>query len=153
MKLPNFILSSMTQSASLAVCLTYLSLLTACSNQLQGVKISTSPELRRASVQVDVIGVSPSNRNAMENVPISKYFQAGNALRKNIQAKSMRFGNAQANAQSLDKNDPVWRGWLDKNRNRLSLWPMFPACLMTSPEKQIPAEKSSLSLEKRPSLA
>ena len=141
MKLPNFILSSMTQSASLAVCLTSLSLLTACSNQLQGVKISTSPELRRASVQVDVIGVSPSNRNAMENVPISKYFQAGNALRKNIQAKSMRFGNAQANAQSLDKNDPVWRGWLDKKSQSIIIMADVPGVFDDLPGEADPRRK------------
>jgi hypothetical protein len=113
----------------------------ACSNQLQGVRISTSPQMRRASVQVDVVGVGGSNRSAMENVPISKYFQAGNALRQSIQAKAMRFGNGQPDEQSVDRNDPLWRTWLDKKSQSLVIMADVPGVFDDLPGEADPRRK------------
>lgn len=125
----------------LAGALLVLLLAPACSNQLQGVRISTSPEMRRASVQVDVIGVTGSNRSAMENVPISKYFQAGNPLRQNVQAMSMRFGNAQPVSQSVDRNSPLWRAWMDKKSQSLVIMADVPGVFDDLPGEADPRRK------------
>jgi hypothetical protein len=115
--------------------------LTACSNQLQGVRITTSPELKRASVQVDVVGVTGSSRSAMEHVPVSKYFQAGNALRQTVQAKSMRFGNAQVDSLSVDRSDPLWRAWLDRKSQSIVIMADVPGVFDDLPGEADPRRK------------
>ena len=89
-----------------------LGLFTSCA-QLQEVKVATAPSLRSASVQVDVVGVTASNHNAVEGVPVSKYFQSGNAVRQGVRSKSMRFGDNQPSTQVITKDDPIWQSWLN----------------------------------------
>ncbi len=86
-----------------------LSLLTGCSSSLRTVNLQGSPTVTAASVQVDVVGIGPSNQT-LKLLPVPKYWAGGNAQAK-ADAKSFRFGPNSPQTYTIGPDDPIWKHW------------------------------------------
>jgi len=140
MKIENLLLFATKPWARLSTLALTMVLFTGCAG-LKEVQISSSPAMRNASIQVDVVGSTASNRGTVEGVPVSKYFQSGNAIRQGLQAKAMRFGSDQPPTQSITSDDPIWRGWISSKAVSIIVMADVPGVFDDLPGEADPRRK------------
>lgn len=67
------------------------------------------------SLEVDLVGINPTEKPNWEGYPVSKYFSPGNALRRDADRVTKTFTNEDRQAKTLTKKDPTWNTqWLSK---------------------------------------
>ena len=60
--------------------------------------------------EVDVVATNRGEE--LRGYPVSRYFNAGDPLRRDIRPKTFRFTPTQTAPQTIRRNDPVWQDWL-----------------------------------------
>lgn len=72
-------------------------------------------QLKGASVQVDIIGISEDQLSTYVNKSVTEYFKPDDPLRQNALKTSLNFRRDTAEAQAFPVTDPVWRAWIEEN--------------------------------------
>ena len=72
-------------------------------------------QLKGASVQVDIIGISEDQLETYVNKSITEYFKPDDPLRENAFKTSLNFRRDTAEAQTFPITDPMWEAWIEEN--------------------------------------
>lgn len=85
------------------------------------VNVSLDPAMARdgryPSVEVDLVAVSASERNAWVGKPVNEYFSGGDAFRRDATKITFVFSNDSPEPKRLSRRDPIWKTW--KGRQEL----------------------------------
>ncbi len=99
--------------AGLALLLSTL-VFTACHSAPKGskfnVEVIPGADIKMASVEVDLIGATEREKSFWETYPLDKYWEPGDAGRRDADKYSIRLDNGQS--KTLAVPDPIWNQWL-----------------------------------------
>ncbi len=74
-------------------------------------KVSPGDSLKDSSVEVDIVGVNPSELQKWQTYSLKKYFKAGDPLRQDAMKVTASFLPGQQAPFTLKKTDPLWGKW------------------------------------------
>lgn len=128
-----------------------LPLLTGCgaSPRVYPVKVSLDPGLRdrnsgiMPSIEVDLIGVTDTDKAKWDAMPVDTYFQPGNELRQFSDRYTMAFTNEKAEAQTVAKSNAVLKKWEEKKTPHMYILASIP---MSGPAGPVDPRKVLLPL-------
>jgi hypothetical protein len=89
------------------------------------VEVVLDPSLDRASVLVDLVGVSGSDQQVWQNYSMTKYWKEGDTMRRDAK-KAVADFSGQILTFTLAKNDPIWDKWLDAGATHLAVLAYLP---------------------------
>ncbi len=76
------------------------------------IKISPGDSLRDSSLEVDLIGIHPSDLERYRTYSVKKYFKPGDPLRADASKFTVKFVPGQQNVATLPKNHTLWSAWM-----------------------------------------
>ncbi len=76
------------------------------------VQVIPGSDIKQASVEVDLIGATEREKAFWETCSIDKYWEPGDALRRDAEKYTLRLNNGKAKALLVP--DPVWKKWLNR---------------------------------------
>jgi len=80
----------------------------------------TNPETGRVpSVEVDVVGVGPTQEARWREYRMSQYFGGGDALRQSATKVTLPFTTDNPGAKTVERDNPVWDQWAQGGATRL----------------------------------
>jgi len=76
---------------------------------------------RLAQLEVDLVGVKESDAAMWRDYKVDSYFSGNDALRSGAKeyTKTMTFSEAKKGAQTLARNDGIWKVWRDRGVTHL----------------------------------
>jgi hypothetical protein len=89
------------------------------------VEVLLDASLERASVLVDLVGVSGSDQQVWQNYSMTKYWKEGDPMRRDAKKVVADF-SGQILTFTLAKNDPIWDKWLDAGATHLAVLAYLP---------------------------
>jgi hypothetical protein len=89
------------------------------------VRITLDRSLDKASVLVDLVGVSGSDQMVWQNYSMTKYWKEGDPMRRDAKKVVADF-SAQTLTFTLAKNDPIWDQWLRAGAVNLAVLAYLP---------------------------
>ena len=78
------------------------------------IDVNLDPALKGKSVLVDVVGVNPVNLTRLDSYSMTQYWKPNDSMRNDVSKITFDFISGQSLSQSLRKNDPKWKNWLDR---------------------------------------
>ena len=76
-------------------------------------KVAPAASLKESSVEVDVVGIHPSDLERFKTYSVKKYFRAGDLLRQDASKITARFVPDRQEPLVLKSTDPQWTKWLN----------------------------------------
>ncbi len=84
----------------------------------------------KTAVLVDIVAISPTERQRWTNYSMTQYWSAGDTLRTSAPVFPLTFDPSKAQAQTLAASDPIWQKWLqganDKDGPRIFILAQLP---------------------------
>lgn len=74
---------------------------------------------RVPSVEVDIVGVGPTQEARWREYRMSQYFGGGDALRQSASKLTLPFTTDNPGAKTVDRDDPIWGQWESAGATRL----------------------------------
>jgi len=68
------------------------------------------------SIQVDLIGVNPSEYEQWEQMSVSEYWEPTNPIRQSAYQYVMKFGDIEPTEQVLSAENKIWNRWIKENQ-------------------------------------
>lgn len=96
------------------------------------VTVTSSEQLRdpasgkMISVEVDIVGVSETERAQWSDKPLSEYFTPGDSLRQYADKHTMGFTNETPQPRTLSAGDPIWGKWSSSSAHDLFILANLP---------------------------
>lgn len=96
-----------------------------CSSALN---VTVQPDICKKSVEVHLVGVSKSEKDSWDLVPMTKYWEYGNKLRNSAKdyTKVIKFGGDEPCKKVLCKNDEFLKIWKKKKSEYLFIMANLP---------------------------
>jgi hypothetical protein len=81
-----------------------------------------------ATIEVDLVGVTPLDKTSLEGYPVDKYFSANDPRRTGLKVDRDRLTRVlQSNEPWLiDRKDPIWAGWRERGVTELLVLARLP---------------------------
>lgn len=98
-----------------------------------------------ASIQVDLIGVNPSELGAWTGKSIDDYFSAGDRFRQGAVKRTLQFGGSNAGSQTLAAKDTIWAQWKAKSATHIIVLADLPG--YNSPEGGVDLRRQVIPLD------
>ncbi len=79
-----------------------------------------------ASVEVDVIGLSPTEKPYWQSAKVDDYWQAGSSLRKDVESRRVSSNFKSGATWTLKIDDPIWQTWFNYGTTELMIIARLP---------------------------
>lgn len=107
-----------------------------CQTFHPAVNLSVDSIYENASIQVDMVGINPSQYKVWTQKSVSEYFSPGDEFRKITDKKTFAFGQNRPKEQVLSRNDPIWKRWRDKGVSHIFVLADLPGISDEKAEKR-----------------
>lgn len=74
---------------------------------------------RVPTLEVDLVGANPSDAAILSRKDLLEYFAAGDDIRSTYPKKTLTFTKSDPEPKTLEKSDPVWQAWDQKQVDQL----------------------------------
>ncbi len=74
-------------------------------------KVSPGESLKDSSLEVDVVGVGPSDLERYKTYGVKKYFKPGDPLRADAPKHTIKFVPGNQKTEIIPKTAPIWSTW------------------------------------------
>ncbi len=117
--------------------------LAGCSSPAFEVGVVLSPDLKSLygyypSIEVDFAGITPAERQRVENYSVDRWFDSGNPLRASLAKKTLRFSEDAVLRQTISEKDPVWDDWEHRGAVYLVVFANLPHVFETADGAPVP---------------
>lgn len=134
-------MSNLLKVVVLAALVAYAGFLGGCSNKAKmgkyNIQVSLDPTLVSSSavpsIEVDIIGVSPTRAAVWDAQSLNNYFAAANMERQAADRHTMTFGAGATAPQTLARNNAIWDKWLGSGATQVYILASLPGISTDAP--------------------
>lgn len=139
-------MSSLLKVVLLATLVGFASFLGGCSNKPRmgryNIEVSLDPTLATSaavpSIEVDIVGVSPTRAAVWDAQSLNNYFAAANMERQTADRHTMTFGAGATGPQTLSSSDDVWDKWMAGGATHVYVLASLPGVSTDAPGEADP---------------
>ena len=89
------------------------------------------------SIEVDFVGVNESENARWRGYSLSEYFSGSDDLRAGASRTTLSFTSASADPKTLERNDPIWDDWDERQATYLYVLANLPGVMDAAGDQDI----------------
>jgi hypothetical protein len=78
------------------------------------------------AIPVDIIGISPSEKDYWEHIKPDDYWAYGSKIRKDVENRMVSFNFQDGTTAGLKMDDPIWQTWFNSGATELMIMARLP---------------------------